>query len=268
MAETCPACGAEGSGRFCNQCGAALQAACRECGTPLPRGARFCNECGAGVSPAASGAAPKPSPLPWVVSGVALAALAAVLLVPAFRGGSADGEAEAPAPFAQAPAAAPGAPAPAAGGAQGGPPDLSSMTPREAADRLFNRVMTAVSAGDTAQARQFQPMAVMAYGRVEELDSDGRYHLAALHLVGGDFAAARAEAERILSGNPAHLFGLFTAAQAAEGAGNTGEAAALYRRFVDAYTAESSKPLPEYRDHAQALPSMLGQAQQRAAAAR
>ncbi|HEU4454120.1 MAG TPA: zinc ribbon domain-containing protein, partial [Longimicrobium sp.] len=55
MAETCSACGAEASGRFCNQCGGAVSAACRECGTALPRGARFCGECGLQLAAAESG---------------------------------------------------------------------------------------------------------------------------------------------------------------------------------------------------------------------
>jgi hypothetical protein len=260
MSEPCPACGAAASGRFCDQCGAAIAAACAECGNPLPRGARFCNMCGAAAgATAAAPAATKPSPLPWIVAGVAVLALAAVLLVPRL---SRD-EAAAPAvpgstgggPFAAAPQGAPG----------GGDPravDLSQMTPREAADRLFNRVMTAASTGDSAQAKQFQPMAVMAYQRVEGLDADGRYHLAALHLIGGDFAAARAEADSILAANPTHLFGLFTAGEAEARRGNQAAARDFYQRFLQAYDAEMAKSLAEYREHAQGLPAMREQARQ------
>ncbi|HEX6751504.1 MAG TPA: zinc ribbon domain-containing protein [Longimicrobium sp.] len=258
MTETCSACGAEASGRFCQHCGAAISAACRECGNPLPKGARFCNMCGAAASPTASPAA-RTSALPWAVAGIAVAALLAVLVIPRLGGRGEQPSAGQP-PFAQAPAAQ----GPVTGGPQGNPAavDLASMTPREAADRLFNRVMTAVSANDTAQALRFLPMAIAAYERVDSLDADGRYHLGALHLVSGQWAAARAQADTILAASPTHLYGLFVAAQAEAGRGNQAAAKELYRRFLQAYDAETAKKLPEYEEHAQGLPAMKAQAEQ------
>lgn len=267
--ETCSACGAEASGRFCNQCGGAVSAACRECGTALPKGARFCGECGTavGAAPAptpAAAAAAAPAPraplLPWIAAGTVLAAILLLIVVPRAReagGAEAKAAPEAAAPQAQAPFANG-----AGGGAPGTgtPPDLSTMTPEVAADRLFNRVMTAVSSGDTAQAARFVPMAIAAYGRVENLDADGRYHLAALHLVNGDAAAARAEADQLLAISPTHLFGLFVAAQAADATGKRDEAKAFFRRFDESYDAEMAKNLPEYGEHAQGLPQMREQA--------
>ena len=256
MSDTCPACGAAATGRFCDQCGAAISAACRECGNPLPRGARFCNMCGApaALTPA-SAAAPAPSRLPWLVAGAAVLALALVAIVPRL-GGRSEPEPAAQPPFA---AAAPGGGAPQAGGNPAAI-DLSRMSPREAADRLFNRVMTAASTGDTAQALRFQPMAVMAYQRVDSLDADGRYHLAALQMVGGDFAAARAQADSILAANPTHLFGLFSAAVAEKRQGNDAAAKEFFQRFVRAYDSEVAKRLPEYEEHAQGLPAMKAEA--------
>ncbi|HYH81342.1 MAG TPA: zinc ribbon domain-containing protein [Longimicrobium sp.] len=259
--ETCPACGAAASGRFCDHCGVALSAACRECGNPLPRGAKFCNMCGAAATPSAAPAAARPSVLPWAVAALALLALIAVVLVPRL-GGRGEQAAVVQPPFAQA--GGPAAPGGAGAGAPAGNPgavDLSSMSPREAADRLFNRVMTAVSTGDTAQARQFVPMAVMAYQRVDTLDADGRYHLAALQLVASDYPAARAQADTLLAGNPAHLFGLFTAAQAELGRGNQAAAKQLYQRFVQSYAPEIARQLPEYQEHAQGLPAMKAEAE-------
>lgn len=247
----------------------AINAECRECGNPLPPGARFCNQCAAAVAP---GAAPEGSAirsrLPWVVAGAALVGLAAVLLLPRMKGTE---EAQ-PAPFAAA-ATAPAAAGPAAAG-PGAPAgnaravDLSSMTPREAADRLFNRVMENVTRGDTAQARTFLPMAIAAYGRVEPLDSDGHYHLAVLHLVGGDPRSARAEADLILETRPTHLFGLFTAAQAEQAMGNSANAQALLQRFLASYPTERGQALPEYSDHASALPPMKTEAERLLAAVR
>lgn len=44
----CPACGKPaGAGKFCNNCGAPLQAQkCPGCGAPIVPGTRFCGECG------------------------------------------------------------------------------------------------------------------------------------------------------------------------------------------------------------------------------
>jgi tetratricopeptide (TPR) repeat protein len=257
MAETCPSCGATASGRFCDSCGVALSAACRECGNPLPRGARFCNLCGAPANAGAAPAATRAPVLPWAVAALALLALIAVVLVPRLGGRGEEQEAATvQPPFA--PASAPGASAPAG---NPGAVDLSSMSPREAADRLFNRVMTAVSTGDSTQARQFVPMAVMAYQRVGSLDADGRYHLATLQLVAGDYAAARAQADTLLAASPTHLFGLFTAAQAESSQGNQAAAKELFQRFLRSYDSEVARKLPEYEEHSQALPAMKSEAE-------
>lgn len=278
MAETCPSCGAAASGRFCDQCGAGLDpGTCRQCGAALPRGARFCNQCGTPVTSGVEGAARSGvgSPvgwgplLPWIVAGVALLALLLFVVAQRGRGGGESEQAAAQGgtpPFAPAAEAGQGgAGAPGAPGT-GTPPDLSQMSPRQAADRLFNRVMTAVSQSDTPQVAQFLPMAIQAYGMAAPLDADGRYHLATLHLVAGNFPAARAQADSILASAPTHLFGLYTAAQAEEARGNREAAAQLYRRFLAAFDAEQGKPLPEYRDHAQGLPGMRQTAQQFVAA--
>lgn len=253
MEITCPSCAQPASGRFCAHCGVAVDAACRACGNPLPAGARFCNECGATAAAPAPSEAPAParsSVLPWAVAGVALVALAAVLVVP--RLGGAESEA-APVAVAAAPAEIPTGNARAV--------DLASMTPREAADRLFNRVMGSISSGDSAQATQFLPMAIAAYGRVPELDADGRYHLAVLHLAAGDEAAASAEADTIRAADPDHLFGLYVAARAARDSGDKAAAREAYRAFLDRYDAQMARSLPEYRDHAQAMPGMQQEAE-------
>jgi len=257
MPETCPSCGAAAEGRYCNACGAALNAACRECGNPLPRGARFCNECGAPAAPRAneSAAAPSRSHLvAWSVAAAAVLALAATLLWPRRV-------AQEPAPVTNAPTFSEpgGAPAPAASGAA---PDISQMTPRERADRLFNRVMQATSTGDSAQARTFAPMAIAAYGMLPERSSDDHYHVAALQIVAGDPAAARAHADTVLQANANHLLALFTAGEAEQARGNAAEARRMLSRFLAAYPEESVRQdVPEYRDHAQALPIMREAAQ-------
>lgn len=247
MTRNCPSCGAPAAGgRFCTECGAPLAAnvSCAACGATLPAGARFCNQCGAPADAAATASRAAPDPatrpnlLPWAVAALAVALLMAVLLLS--RIGRED-----PEPTASLSPGVLGDPSAV---------DISSMTPRERADRLFNRVMQSVSTGDSAQALAFLPMALAAYDQVPDLDLDGRYHTAVLHLVDGDPAAARAQADSILSAEPTHLFGLFVAARAEQALGRESAARRLYRNFLEHYEAEIERDLPEYRDHARVLP--------------
>jgi hypothetical protein len=258
MPETCPSCGATADGRFCNACGAALSAACRECGNPLPRGARFCNECGAAAAAQPATAAPASRHLlPWAVAAGAVLALIVVLLWP--RRTAVEQTPSGPPATFSGPTATPNA---APGTAPGTPPDISQMTPQERADRLFNRVMEANANGDSAQAARFAPMAIQAYGMLPRRTSDDHYHIAALQLVTRDAPGARAQADTVLADNPRHLLMLFTAAQAAQMQGQDADSKQLLTRFLEAYPAESvRRDVPEYQDHAQALPIMREAAQ-------
>jgi tetratricopeptide (TPR) repeat protein len=255
MSQTCPSCEAPASGRYCNQCGAAIEASCRECQNPLPPGARFCNQCGVPVGVQAVPAAASRQPvLPWAIAGVAVVALAAVVLVPRLSGGaSRAAAANAVTAVSQLPPASAGDPASV---------DLASMTPRQRADRLFNRVMEGVSGGDTTQLGFFAGMAIQAYGMVPERNADLHYHLGELHRLTGNTDAAQAQADTILAADPQHLFGLYGAAVVAEQRGDPAAAKGLFQRFLDAYPAQVARNLPEYQEHAQGLPAMRAVAQQ------
>jgi len=254
MTTTCPACAKPASGKFCSHCGASLAKTrdCGKCGNRLPAGGKFCNMCGTAVAPGAVAAAALPaSPTRGARSTVWLAAAGGVgvlivLLVVLLR--------DSPTPVntpAAAALAAPGVPL-------GDPSaiDLSAITPRDAAIRLFDRVMTSVSAGDSVSARSFAPMAIAAYDRVDSLTIDDRYHLAVLHLVNRDATGSRQAAADILGLAPTHLFGLYWAAQAERLLGNSETARALYRQFLDNYDAELTTSRIEYTEHANALQAM------------
>ncbi len=268
----CPECGKPASGNFCQNCGASLGGRfCNQCGAKADKGARFCNQCGAplgagGVvagasAPVARADAPRPGSavatqqrrasvgaqaapagggasgnLPWWIAGVSMFGLILVVGINMVRPG---------APAAPA-SGAPGDGTNPAGGQSS--LDLSSISPREAADRLFNRVMTTISQGDTAGALAFQPMAVQAYGLVADLDLDGLVHRALLELLVSP-EAAMASAQQVLAVEPDHVLGLGIAADAAVRMGDDARAEELYRHVLRVYDAQAARSLVEYDSH-------------------
>lgn len=127
--------------------------------------------------------------------------------------------------------------------------DLSAMTPREAADRLFNRVMAADEQGRTEEVMQFGPMALEAYELVDPLDADARYHIGLISLLLGDIDNARTQIKNLEAEAPDHLLGLTLAYRVAAKTGDDKGASAARARFVAAYGAEISSGRPEYEAH-------------------
>jgi hypothetical protein len=152
--------------------------------------------------------------------------------------------------------------APFATGGGGAPPDLSKMTPREAFDRLFNRVMTASENGDTAQANRFTPMAIMAYGNLPETDPDAQYDVALIKLHTGDFDGARALADTIRTTHPKHLFGFVLQAAIGQFEKKPDQVTAAYRGFLAVADEELKANRPEYVAHRGMLDSFRQSAEQ------
>lgn len=231
----CPSCGANATGKFCSSCGARLSAAaCGACGAPLSAGAKFCHACGApaGAAAAGGGGAPRPSTVvPWALAGTAVVALLMALAVTLLRP-----ERGAPAPAAVGPAGA-------------GPVDLASLTPREAADRLFERVVSADERGVKDTALFFAPMALRAYQMVSPLDEDARYHIGLINLVLDDQAGALAQADSIEGAVPTHLFAPLLRARVARDRGDTAAQRRAERAFLDHYEAELATGRTEYQLH-------------------
>ncbi len=143
-----------------------------------------------------------------------------------------------------------GSAAPFAGGAGAGPlPDLSTMTPREAFDRLYNRIMRASESGDQQTVTTMTPMAMMAYERLETIDADARFHLATLKLHSGDVAGAAAIADTLLIQDPGHLFGYVIQGTVARWNKDDAALKKAYKAFLSHYDAEMKKGRPEYGDH-------------------
>ncbi len=285
----CPQCGKAASGNFCQNCGASLGGRfCNQCGSKVSAGGKFCSECGARVVGGGAAAPPAAAPttgsaappvragaaasavgpsgqqvrggrreaavetvagqnLAWWIAGAAMFALIVVVGLNMVRPGPAPG----PTPT--------GASAATAG--TGAPPDLSQMSPIEAADRLFNRVMQSVSQGDSAAAQQFLPMAIAAYNRARPLSLDGLYHVGMLNLTAGNFEAALDNGVEILGEDPNHLLGLSVAAQASIGLGELDAAAEYYQHIDDIYDEESQRQLEEYLGHTQIMVGLKQEAE-------
>src|SRR5437763_12596171 len=144
---TCPACGAAASGRYCSSCGAPLAAGiCSSCGGEVSPGARFCHHCGKAVGANASVVREaRTNPLPWIVAALAFLALFAMAAGRGFnakRSSTVDGSANA---LPQAGLDDRTGADDRSGGVRA--PDISSLSPQERADRLYNRVMTLASQG-------------------------------------------------------------------------------------------------------------------------
>jgi hypothetical protein len=129
-----------------------------------------------------------------------------------------------------------------------GPVDLSQMSPRDAADRLFNRIMTAYESGAKDSAQFFAPMALQAYGMVE-LDADARYHVGLIDLVSDDYAGAAAQADTIARTVPGHLYATVLRAEVARARGDSAALRQAQRVFLDHYDAETKANRPEYAEH-------------------
>jgi len=114
---------------------------------------------------------------------------------------------------------------------------------------LFNRVMTAISVGDSAEAQAFVPMAIAAYELARPLDHDGLFHLSMLNRTAMNLEAALDNALEVLEEDPNHLLALAGAAEAAIELGLPDKAEEHYRRIVEIYDAERTRPLEEYDMH-------------------
>lgn len=247
-ARTCPNCSAPATGRYCSECGAAVgEAICAGCRSLLSPGARFCHRCGTAVgtapvtpaTPTESKSGTAASALPWAVAAIALLALVALVAGQRFAG-------------TRAPTPAPSADAPFASGAPGEAvraPDISNLSPRERADRLYDRVMRLSSEGKTDSIQFFAPMALSVYQTLGPLDADLRYDFGRVAEVTGAAEIARAQADTILANDSTHLLGLVLAVRAAQLRGDSAAAGAFARRLLAAEPSESAKRLPEYERH-------------------
>jgi hypothetical protein len=139
-------------------------------------------------------------------------------------------------------------------------PDISALSPRERAERLYDRAMLAKQTGKIDSATFFATMATMAYGQLGDLTLDDHYDLGRLALLAGAVPLANAEADTILAARPTHLLGLMLAEDASRAAGDESKAKVSHARLLASATKERRTSLPEYRQHAAELEAALGAA--------
>ena len=133
------------------------------------------------------------------------------------------------------------------------PPDISNMSPRERFNRLYNRVMRAAQSGDEATVSRFTPMALMAYGQLDTIDADARYHAALLKVHTGEIEGSRALADSILAGDPGHLFGYIVRGTVARFRKDDRVLRKAYADFLAHYDSEIKRARPEYEEHKTSL---------------
>src|SRR5216117_736819 len=256
----CPSCGSPATGRYCANCGAPLAgAACASCAAELSPGAKFCHRCGAAVRSSASTRESRTNALPWIVAALAFLALFAMAAGRGFnasRGSTIDGSQNALPQVGlddrggAAEDQAPGIRA----------PDISSLSPQERADRLYNRVMLLATQGKIDSVQFFAPMALTAYQMLSPLNADQRYDMGRIGEVAGALLLAKAQADTILRENPNHLLGLILEARLATLAGDTTMLHSYERRLVAAERAELAKKRSEYARHQDDITNALQQA--------
>lgn len=209
---------------------------CSDCGAQLNADALFCHRCGSPIQGRSSTAASVPGfsrASWWGVPVLAIFVLGVLVVVQHDSRGS-EAESAAAAPLGAGPS---------------GTTDISSMSPEERADRLFNRVMRYSSEGKADSAAFFAPMALASIEALAPLDAHRHYDLGLVALAAGDVARASAQGDTILAQRPTHLLGLMLAARVADARGDSAASKKLRRRLLAAESAERARALPEYSDH-------------------
>ena len=223
----------------------AQQNPCPSCAATTVPEARFCHACGAALTE------PAFNP-PWF-SGrlVKVSGLVGALAIAVFAGAMLGGRAGTPlwskapaAPmFGNLPASLPDTPS------LGKPIDISQMAPREAADRLFNRIMTANEQGNREEALRFVPMAVQAYNNLPSLDGDALYHLGLIHSVASDHDNLARQIAALRQGAPDHLLALSLEYGEAEQSKDSAAMTRILKAFMAAYNTEMMMDRTEYAGH-------------------
>ena len=233
---------------------AAVAASCPSCQAPLTPGGRYCHRCGRAVGA-------RSERTTWLVAWGAVALFISVIVYfvnqkpTGVAGPDMANAGNAGAEGASGPAGPTGATRP------GAPPDISQMTPRERFLRLHDRVMGAAESGDTATANRFAPMAIAAYGMLDSVDIDARYHAGALYIRTGDTPAALALADTIQAESKDNLMAELLRLEVAQTRKNQTAEKKARTAFLAHYDVQIALKRPEYEEHKAMLADLRKQLQ-------
>jgi len=205
---------------------------CPACQAELNPGATFCHRCGRALAPGSPAGNGRGS---WIAAGVVVLIAAIGIAFVLIR-----------TPQAPARPSMGGGAAPA--GFAGPAPDISTLTPRQGFDRLYNRVMTAAEQGDTATVVRLTEHALAAYTQLDSMDTDGRYHAAVLHAQVGQYPEALALADTILARDRGDLLGLLIKGTVAELRQDPVALTKVRKDFLAAWPGRDPKRT-DYLDH-------------------
>lgn len=138
------------------------------------------------------------------------------------------------------------------------------MSPRERADRLYDRIMRLAEAGKQDSVELFASMAIPAFEALGTLDADARFDMGRVAELSRNYDIAAAQADTILRESPTHLLGLILAARVADARADRAARAAFERRLLAAEAAELQRPLDEYTRHRADIDAALNAARSRA----
>lgn len=224
---------------------------CPACNAPLSAGARYCHRCGRAL--ATTGARERRV---WIAAWATVALALAVIVYSVNR----DATEPAAPDMANAGNAASGAERPSNAAA---PPDISQMSPRDRFLRLHDRIMAAEQTGDSATVVRFMPMALAAYGMVDTVDLDLRFHVGALRIRAGDYPGALALADTIQSMAPGHLMGDMLRLEVAQFRKDSTAITKYSRQYLDHFDRQIGSGRPEYEEHRAMLDDLRRQLQTR-----
>jgi len=222
--------------------------ACPSCHTPLTPGARYCHRCGRAVE--ASG-----DRTIWIIAWSSVALFIALIAYYVHNRSSAVAGPD------MANAGNVGAGGPTGAQRPGAPPDISQMSPRERFLRLHDRVMAAAESGDSATAQRFAPMAIAAYGMLDTVDVDLRYHAGSLYIRTGAYPEALALADTIQAQAKDHLFGDMLRLEVAQARKDRAAEARSRKAFLDHYDRQIALRRQEYEEHKAMLEELKKQLQ-------
>jgi hypothetical protein len=223
-------------------------AACPSCYASLTPGAQYCHRCGRAVGARGDRTI-------WIIAWSAVALFIALIAYYVNNRSSATAGPD------MANAGNVGAGGPAGGQRPGAPPDISQMSPRERFLRLHDRVMAAAQSGDSAVAQRFAPMAIAAYGMLDSVDVDLRYHAGSLFVRTGDYRAALALADTIQAQAKDHLFGDMLRLEVAQARKDRAAVARSRKAFLDHYNSQIALRRQEYEEHKAMLEDLRKQLQ-------